>query len=35
MLADDRAERGYLWPYVLLTYFLSPLVMGVLFDPGH
>ena len=34
ILEGWHIERGYLWPYVLLTYFLSPLVMGVLFDPG-
>ncbi|WXG39691.1 MAG: hypothetical protein WED07_02470 [Candidatus Freyarchaeum deiterrae] len=25
---------GYMWPYVLLTYSLSPIVVGVLFHPG-
>ena len=34
ILEGWHVERGYLWPYVLLTYFLSPLVVGVLFSPG-
>ncbi len=28
-------ERGYMWPYVLLTYLLSPLVVGALLNPGQ
>ena len=25
---------GYMWPYVLLTYLLSPLIVGTVFHPG-
>ncbi|MDG6907736.1 MAG: hypothetical protein JRN20_18335 [Nitrososphaerota archaeon] len=25
---------GYIWPFVLLTYLFSPLLVGVLFHPG-
>jgi ABC-type antimicrobial peptide transport system permease subunit len=25
---------GYLWPYVLLTYLLSPLIVGTILHPG-
>jgi len=25
---------GYMWPYVLLTYLLSPIVVGVVLHPG-
>lgn len=34
ILVGWHVERGYMWPYVLLTYLLSPLVVGVLFTPG-
>lgn len=29
ILEGWHVERGYMWPYVLLTYLLSPLAMGV------
>lgn len=35
ILIGWHVERGYLWPYVLLTYLCSPLIVGVLLDPGH
>lgn len=34
ILEGWHVEKGYMWPYVLLTYFLSPLVVGVLLSPG-
>jgi hypothetical protein len=34
ILVGWHVERGYMWPYVLLTYLFSPLVVGVLFAPG-
>ena len=34
ILEGWHVENGYLWPYVLLTYFLSPLIVGVLLSPG-
>lgn len=34
ILVGWHVERGYLWPYVLLTYLCSPLVVGVLLAPG-
>jgi hypothetical protein len=34
ILEGWHVEKGYLWPYVLLTYFLSPLIVGVLLSPG-
>jgi len=26
--------KGYMWPYVLLTYLLSPLIVGAFLQPG-
>ncbi len=26
---------GYIWPFVLLTYLISPVVVGLLFHPGQ
>jgi len=26
---------GYMWPYVLLTYLLSPLIAGIILHPGR
>ena len=34
ILEGWHVENGYVWPYVLLTYFLSPLIVGVLLSPG-
>ena len=34
ILEGWHVERGYMWPYVLLTYFLSPLAVGVLLSPA-
>ena len=34
ILVGWHVERGYMWPYVLLTYLLSPLIVGVLFTPS-
>jgi hypothetical protein len=34
ILMGWHVERGYMWPFVLLTYLLSPLIVGVLFAPG-
>lgn len=34
ILEGWHVERGYMWPYVLLAYFLSPLIVGVLFRPA-
>jgi hypothetical protein len=34
ILEGWHVERGYMWPYVLLTYLLSPLVVGLLLNPG-
>jgi hypothetical protein len=31
ILVGWHVENGYMWPYVLLTYLLSPLVVGVIF----
>jgi len=31
ILVGWHVEKGYMWPYVLLTYFLSPLIVGLLF----
>ena len=30
ILVGWHVTRGYLWPYVLATYLLAPLVIGVL-----
>lgn len=30
ILEGWHVERGYMWPYVLLTYLLSPLVVGLI-----
>jgi hypothetical protein len=34
ILIGWHINRGYMWPYVLLTYLLSPLLVGVVFHPG-
>lgn len=34
ILEGWHVERGYLWPYVLLAYLSSPLVVGVLLGRG-
>lgn len=34
ILVGWHVERGYLWPYVLLTYLLSPFLVGVLLAPA-
>ena len=34
ILEGWHVEKGYMWPYVLLTYFLSPLVVGLVLHPG-
>jgi len=34
ILVGWHIERGYMWPYVLLTYLLSPLVVGVALGSG-
>jgi hypothetical protein len=34
ILKGWHIENGYMWPYVLLAYFLSPLIVGVLLNPG-
>lgn len=35
ILEGWHIERGYMWPYVLLTYLLSPLIVGLIFHPGQ
>lgn len=32
ILAGWHVERGYLWPYVLAAYFISPLTVGLIVD---
>jgi hypothetical protein len=34
ILEGWHVEKGYVWPYVLLAYFLAPLIVGVLLSPG-
>jgi hypothetical protein len=34
ILEGWHVENGYMWPYVLATYFLSPLIVGLLLNPG-
>lgn len=34
ILEGWHVERGFMWPYVLLAYLCSPIVIGVLFEPG-
>ena len=34
ILVGWNISAGYIWPFVLLTYFLSPLVVRVIFQPG-
>ncbi len=34
ILEGWHVEKGYMWPYVLLAYFLSPLIVGLLLNPG-
>lgn len=33
ILQGWHVERGFMWPYVLLTYLLSPLIAGLIFHP--
>jgi len=33
-LEGSHVERGYMWPYVLPAFLTSPLIAGLLFDPG-
>ena len=35
ILIGWHIQRGYMWPYVLLTYLLSPLIAGWLMHPGR
>ena len=34
ILEGWHVENGYMWPYVLLAYLSSPLIVGVLLSPG-
>jgi hypothetical protein len=34
ILIGWHIEKGWMWPYVLLTYFLSPLAVGLVFRPA-
>ena len=34
ILVGWHVNRGYMWPYVLLAYLLSPLLVGVTLRPG-
>jgi hypothetical protein len=34
ILEGWHIERGFMWPYVLVTYFMSPLIVGLVFDPA-
>jgi hypothetical protein len=34
ILEGWHVEKGYMWPYVLATYFLSPLIVGLLLNRG-
>lgn len=35
ILVGWHVTRGYMWPYVLLSYLLSPLLVGVVLQPGR
>jgi hypothetical protein len=35
ILAGWHVNRGYMWPYVLVAYLLSPLLVGVTLRPGR
>jgi hypothetical protein len=34
-LTGWHIERGYMWPCVLLTYLLTPVIVGWLLHPGR
>lgn len=34
ILEGWHIERGYMWPYVLLAYLFSPLIVGLLLSPA-
>ncbi len=34
ILVGWNVFEGYMWPYVLLTYLLSPIVVGTVLRPG-
>ena len=33
ILEGWHIERGFMWPYVLAAYFMSPLIVGLVLDP--
>ena len=35
ILVGWHIERGYMWPYVLLAYLVSPALLGVTIHPGR
>ena len=35
ILIGWHIEKGWMWPYVLLTYLLAPLVVGLILRPGR
>lgn len=35
ILIGWHVDQGYMWPYVLMTYLLSPLIVGLLLHPGR
>jgi hypothetical protein len=34
ILEGWHVERGFMWPYVLLAYLTSPVIVGSIFQPG-
>jgi hypothetical protein len=35
ILEGWHVEKGFMWPYVLATYLLAPLLFGLIFHPGQ
>jgi hypothetical protein len=34
ILEGWHIERGFMWPYVLVAYFISPLIVGLVLNPA-
>ena len=35
ILAGWHINKGFMWPYVLATYLLAPVIVGLIFHPGQ
>jgi hypothetical protein len=35
ILEGWHVNKGFMWPYVLAAYLLAPVIVGLIFHPGH